>query len=345
MTVLVTGGAGYIGSHACVALLEDGHDIVVLDNLSNSCQESLNRVSEITGKNFPVVIDNVNNRDALDRIFNEFQIDAVMHFAGKKAVGESCELPLEYYRNNVAGTLTLCEAMKAHDISTLIFSSSATVYGDPTTSPITEDFPLSATNPYGQSKLMVEEILRDLVCADELAGEPFWCVALLRYFNPVGAHPSGLIGEDPHDTPNNLLPYMSQVAVGKLEQLSVYGNDYPTRDGTGVRDYIHVMDLAEGHVNALDKLLTVPSSGGCYTWNLGTGNGYSVLEMVRAFEEASGKAVPFQVVARRSGDVAECWADASKAERELNWKASRGLREMMEDTWRWQYKNPEGFSQ
>ncbi|MFT7300238.1 MAG: UDP-glucose 4-epimerase [Porticoccus sp.] len=344
MIVLLTGGAGYIGSHACIALLEDGYDIVVLDNLSNSCQESMKRVSAITGKYFPVVIDDVNDRDALDRIFNEFQIDAVIHFAGKKSVGESCESPLEYYRNNVAGTLTLCEAMKAHSISTLIFSSSATVYGDPTTSPITEDFPLSATNPYGQSKLMVEEILHDLVCADELAGEPFWCVALLRYFNPVGAHSSGLIGEDPHDTPNNLLPYISKVALGKLEQLSVYGNDYPTRDGTGVRDYIHVMDLADGHLNALDKLLAVSSSGGCYTWNLGAGNGYSVLEMIRAFEDVSGIAIPFQVVARRPGDVAECWADVSKSERDLNWKASRDLREVMEDTWRWQCNNPGGFS-
>jgi UDP-glucose 4-epimerase len=345
MTVLVTGGAGYIGSHACVALLEEGYDIVVLDNLSNSCQESLIRVREITGKSFPIVIDDVNNREALDRIFNGYQINAVMHFAGKKAVGESCELPLDYYRNNVAGTLTLCEAMKAHRVRTLIFSSSATVYGDPQTSPITEDFPLSATNPYGQSKLMVEEILRDLVRADELVGESFWCVALLRYFNPVGAHSSGRIGEDPGGIPNNLLPYISQVAVGKLEQLSVFGNDYPTRDGTGVRDYIHVMDLAEGHVKALDKLIAVPPTTGCYTWNLGTGNGYSVLEMVKAFEEASGRAVPYQITACRPGDVAECWADSSKAENELGWKASRGLSDMMEDTWRWQHQNPDGFGQ
>lgn len=345
MTVLVTGGAGYIGSHACVALLEEGYDIVVLDNLSNSCQESLIRVSEITGKKFPIVIDDVNNREALDRIFNDYRINAVMHFAGKKAVGESCELPLDYYRNNVAGTLTLCEAMKAHGVRTLIFSSSATVYGDPHTSPITEDFPLSATNPYGQSKLMVEEILRDLVRADELAGEPFWCVALLRYFNPVGAHSSGRIGEDPGGIPNNLLPYISQVAVGKLKQLSVFGNDYPTRDGTGVRDYIHVMDLAEGHVKALDKLIAGPPMTGCYTWNLGTGNGYSVLEMVKAFEDASGRAVPYQITASRPGDVAECWADSSKAEKELGWKASRGLSDMMEDTWRWQYQNPDGFGQ
>ncbi|MDX2348990.1 MAG: UDP-glucose 4-epimerase GalE [Porticoccus sp.] len=345
MTVLVTGGAGYIGSHTCVALLENNYDIVVLDNLSNSCMESLTRVSEITGKKFPIVIDDVNNAEALDRVFKDYQIDAVMHLAGKKAVGESCELPLDYYRNNVAGTLTLCEAMKAHRVRTLIFSSSATVYGDPQTSPITEDFPLSATNPYGQSKLMVEEILRDLVRADELVGEPLWSVALLRYFNPVGAHSSGRIGEDPGGIPNNLLPYISQVAVGKLKQLSVFGDDYPTRDGTGVRDYIHVMDLAEGHVKALDKLIAVPSSTGCYTWNLGTGNGYSVLEMVKAFEEASGRAVPYQVIASRPGDVAECWADSSKAEDELGWKASRGLSDMMEDTWRWQYQNPDGFGQ
>ncbi|MEH6466069.1 MAG: UDP-glucose 4-epimerase GalE [Porticoccus sp.] len=345
MTVLVTGGAGYIGSHTCVALLEENYDIVVLDNLSNSCLESLNRVSEITGKKFPIVIDDVNNPEALERIFKDYQVTAVMHFAGKKAVGESCELPLDYYRNNVAGTLTLCEAMKAHGIGTLIFSSSATVYGDPHSSPITEDYPLSATNPYGQSKLMVEEILRDLVRADELAGEPFWCVALLRYFNPVGAHSSGRIGEDPGGVPNNLLPYISQVAVGKLKKLSVFGNDYPTRDGTGVRDYIHVMDLAEGHVKALDKLMSPPLTAGCYTWNLGTGNGYSVLEMVKAFEMASGRAVPYQITDCRPGDVAECWADSSKAEEELGWKASRELSDMMEDTWRWQCQNPDGFGQ
>ncbi|MEH6468356.1 MAG: UDP-glucose 4-epimerase GalE [Porticoccus sp.] len=343
MTVLVTGGAGYIGSHTCVALLEENYDIVVLDNLSNSCLESLNRVSEITGKKFPIVIDDVNNPEALERIFKDYQVTAVMHFAGKKAVGESCELPLDYYRNNVAGTLTLCEAMKSHGIGTLIFSSSATVYGDPHSSPITEDFPLSATNPYGQSKLMVEEILRDLVRADELAGEPFWCVALLRYFNPVGAHSSGRIGEDPGGVPNNLLPYISQVAVGKLKILSVFGDNYPTRDGTGVRDYIHVMDLAEGHVKALDKLIAPPLTAGCYTWNLGTGNGYSVLEMVKAFEMASGRAVPYQITDCRQGDVAECWADSSKAEEELGWKASRELSDMMEDTWRWQYQNPDGF--
>ena len=345
MTVLVTGGAGYIGSHTCVALLEENYDIVVLDNLSNSCLESLNRVSEITGKNFPIVIDDVNNPEALERIFKDHQVSAVMHFAGKKAVGESCELPLDYYRNNVAGTLTLCEAMKAHGIGTLIFSSSATVYGDPHSSPITEDFPLSATNPYGQSKLMVEEILRDLVRADELADKPFWCVALLRYFNPVGAHSSGRIGEDPGGEPNNLLPYISQVAVGKLKTLSVFGDNYPTRDGTGVRDYIHVMDLAEGHVNALAKLIASPVTAGCYTWNLGTGNGYSVLEMVKAFEVASGRAVPYQITDRRPGDVAECWADSSKAEDELSWKASRELSDMMEDTWRWQHQNPDGFGE
>jgi UDP-glucose 4-epimerase len=342
MKILVTGGAGYIGSHTCVALLEQGYDVVVLDDLSNSSSESLARVTRITGKNFPLVIDDVSNRNTLDKIFTDYSIDAVIHFAGKKAVGESCEQPLFYYQNNVAGTLVLCEAMQAHGVNTLIFSSSATVYGDPHMTPISEDFPLSATNPYGQSKLMVENILQDLARADKLMDKPFWRVGVLRYFNPVGAHKSGLIGEDPQGIPNNLLPYIAQVAVGKLNILSVFGDDYPTRDGSGVRDYIHVMDLAEGHVKALDRLIAT-NKRGCFTWNLGTGHGYSVLEMIAAFENASAKPVPFKIVARRPGDIAECWADPSKAESELGWRACRGLEVMMEDTWRWQNQNPEGF--
>jgi UDP-glucose 4-epimerase len=343
MNILVTGGAGYIGSHTCVALLEQGHNIVVLDNLSNSSTESLSRIEKITGKNFPIIINDIQNREILDEIFTEYDIQAVLHFAGKKAVGESCEQPLTYYQNNVAGTLVLCESMQANDVNTLIFSSSATVYGDPQTTPITEDFPLSATNPYGQSKLMVETILRDFVNADTLSGKAFWNIGILRYFNPVGAHKSGLIGEDPQGIPNNLLPYISQVAVGKLEKLSVFGGDYCTPDGSGVRDYIHVMDLAEGHIKALGMLVAT-NKPDCFTWNLGTGNGYSVLEMIAAFEVASKKSVPYEIIARRPGDIAECWADPSKAERELNWKASRGLAVMMEDTWRWQSQNPEGFS-
>lgn len=343
MKVLVTGGAGYIGSHTCIALLEQGYEIVVFDNLSNSSLKPLERVREITGKSFPIIIGDVIDRTALDEVFTEYKIDAVLHFAGKKAVGESCVEPLMYYQNNVVGTLTLCEAMKSYQVSALIFSSSATVYGDPHTTPITENFPLSATNPYGQSKLMVENILRDFVVADELSGNNFWQLGILRYFNPVGAHASGLIGEDPQGIPNNLLPYIAQVAVGKLDKLSVFGGDYPTPDGTGVRDYIHVMDLAEGHVKALNALKSKNVSG-CEVWNLGTGNGYSVLEMVKAFEQASERSVPYEITARRSGDIAECWADPSKAERELGWKANKGLNAMMEDTWRWQSANPQGFS-
>ncbi|WP_438951415.1 UDP-glucose 4-epimerase GalE [Porticoccus sp.] len=343
MKVLVTGGAGYIGSHACVALLETGHDIVVLDNFSNSCIKSLDRVKQITGKDFPVFEGDVNHHRILDDIFNSHTINAVMHFAGYKAVGESCEKPLLYYRNNVAGALTLCEAMQKHQVSLLIFSSSATVYGDPTTVPIKENFPLSATNPYGRSKLMVEEILRDLVSAEQLTGSNTWQIGLLRYFNPVGAHPSGLIGEDPNGIPNNLLPYISQVAIGRLPVLSVFGSDYPTVDGTGIRDYLHVTDLAEGHVRALDYLAQSSAAPGCHTWNLGTGKGYSVLEMIRAFESVSGKTVAFKVAPRRAGDIAECWADTSKAERELGWTASRGLPEMMADSWRWQLGNPDGY--
>lgn len=343
MKVLVTGGAGYIGSHACVALLNAGYDVVVLDNFSNSSSLSLERVKQITSREFTLVEADVCDRAVLDNLFSSHTVNAVMHFAGFKAVGESCADPALYYRNNVAGSLTLLEAMQAANIGTFIFSSSATVYGDPATTPITEDFPLQTTNPYGRSKLMVEDILRDLSAADKVTGHPFWKIALLRYFNPVGAHPSGLIGEDPIGIPNNLLPYITQVAVGKLRELSVYGGDYPTRDGTGIRDYLHVMDLAEGHVCALEKLLENGSSPGCRAWNLGTGSGYSVLEMIRAFESVSDTVIPFQIVGRRAGDVAECWSDASRAERELGWKASRTLEDMMRDSWRWQRQNPNGY--
>lgn len=342
MSILVTGGAGYIGSHTTLALLEQGYDVVVLDDLSNSSRESLRRVQEITGRSLSLVIGDVKCYSLLNDVFNDYDIDAVLHFAGKKAVGESCVEPLMYYQNNVAGTLTLCEAMKAHDVSTLIFSSSATVYGDPASTPITEEFPLSTTNPYGQSKLMVENILKDLTVADELTSAPFWRLGILRYFNPVGAHHSGRIGEDPKGIPNNLLPYISQVAVGKLSELSVFGGDYDTVDGTGVRDYIHVMDLAEGHIRALEYLLRNQTPN-CHVWNLGTGNGYSVLEMIHAFEQASRKPVPYKIVDRRPGDIAECWADPSKAATELDWRAERSLDVMMEDAWRWQSENPEGY--
>jgi UDP-glucose 4-epimerase len=335
MRVLVTGGAGYIGSHTSLVLLEAGHDVVVVDNLSNSKREALRRVEELTGR--PIEFHQVDllDRPALDRVFRKGTIDAVLHFAGLKAVGESVSQPLRYFHNNVTGTLVLLEVMDQHQVRTLVFSSSATVYGDPQAVPITEDFPLSATNPYGRSKLMIEEILRDLLRAD-----PAWRVGILRYFNPVGAHPSGRIGEDPDGIPNNLMPYVAQVAVGRLPELAVFGNDYPTPDGTGVRDYIHVMDLAEGHVRALDRLAT---SAGLHVWNLGTGRGYSVLEMVAAFERASGRKVPYWVAPRRAGDVAACWADPGRAREELGWTASRGLDQMCADAWRWQAANPHGY--
>ena len=334
--ILVTGGAGYIGSHTTVALLNAGRDVVVLDNLCNSSQESLRRVKLICGHSPEFVQGDIRDRELLDRIFAEHSIDAVIHFAGLKAVGESVEQPLRYYDNNVSGTITLCQAMAAAGVFTLVFSSSATVYGEPTQMPIREDFPTDTpTNPYGRSKLMVEEVLTDLARSDQR-----WRFALLRYFNPVGAHQSGLIGEDPKGIPNNLLPYISQVAIGKRTELSVFGDDYHTIDGTGVRDYIHVVDLANGHLKALKALEVHP---GVNIWNLGTGNGYSVLEIVKAFEKASGQTVPYQIEPRRAGDIAECWADPRKAHLELNWKAERGLDEMMEDTWRWQLKNPNGY--
>ncbi|WP_207063970.1 UDP-glucose 4-epimerase GalE [Motiliproteus sp. SC1-56] len=336
MTILVTGGAGYIGSHACVELLNAGYDLVVVDNLSNSHETALARVREISGREFTFVRGDIRDRSMLDLLFKRRPIEAVIHFAGLKAVGESCQQPLRYYQNNVAGTLTLCEAMAAAGVKRLVFSSSATVYGDPASVPIRENFPTCATNPYGRSKLMIEELLADLQAAD-----PEWRIARLRYFNPVGAHPSGRIGEDPNGIPNNLLPYIAQVAVGRLAELQVFGGDYPTPDGTGVRDYIHVVDLVLGHLKALEALR---SPCGLLTCNLGTGRGYSVLEMVRAFEAASGRPVPYSVVERRPGDVAQCYADPAESKALLGWQAERGLQEMMEDAWRWQASNPNGYS-
>ncbi|HKJ34492.1 MAG TPA: UDP-glucose 4-epimerase GalE [Balneolales bacterium] len=335
MKVLVTGGAGYIGSHTCVELLNEGFEIVVVDNLANSKKESLQRVEKLTGKKVPFYQVDLRNKAALNDVFTENNIDAVIHFAGLKAVGESVSIPLEYYHNNVTGTLILCEVMHKHHVKKIVFSSSATVYGDPETVPIKEDFPLHATNPYGRTKLMIEEILRDLHVSDES-----WGIALLRYFNPVGAHESGEIGEDPNGIPNNLLPYISQVAVGKLPKLNVFGDNYPTPDGTGVRDYIHVVDLAIGHLKALEKL---ENETGVLTYNLGTGQGYSVLDMVHAFEKASGKDIPYEIVDRRPGDIATCYADPSKAENELHWKAKKGIDEMCASTWKWQSKNPNGY--
>jgi UDP-glucose 4-epimerase len=337
MHILVTGGAGYIGSHTCLELLDAGHDVTVVDNLSNSSYESIRRVEGLTGKKITFYEVDLLDKPALEKVFErtDTAIDAVIHFAGKKAVGESVELPLVYYHNNISGTLVLAGVMNDFGVKNIIFSSSATVYGDPATVPITEDFPLSCTNPYGRTKLMVEEILQDLYVSDTS-----WNVILLRYFNPVGAHSSGQIGEDPDGIPNNLVPYISQVAVGKLDKLSVFGGDYPTEDGTGVRDYIHVVDLAKGHVKALDKIVQSP---GVVIYNLGTGKGYSVLEMVKAFAEVSQKEVPYAIVERRAGDIAACYADPTKANSELGWKAECGLVEMCQDTWRWQKNNPKGY--
>jgi len=335
MRILVTGGAGYIGSHTCLELLEAGHEVVIVDSLLNSQKESLRRVEELTGKSVKFYKVDLRNIEQLRGVFSENKIEAVIHFAGLKAVGESVSMPLRYYENNIGGTLNLCRVMAEHKVKNIVFSSSATVYGDPASVPITEDFPLSATNPYGNSKLFIEYILRDLHTSDAA-----WNVILLRYFNPVGAHKSGRIGESPNEIPNNLMPYISQVAVGKLQELSVFGNDYPTPDGTGVRDYIHVVDLALGHLKALDKLTADP---GVVTYNLGTGKGCSVLELVKNFEEASGRKVPYKIVARRPGDIAQCYADPAKARRELGWQAARDIAEMCEDTWRWQSQNPRGF--
>ncbi|GAA4492468.1 UDP-glucose 4-epimerase GalE [Pseudaeromonas paramecii] len=335
MAILVTGGTGFIGSHTVVELLNAGHEVVVADNFCNSHPIVLERIEAIAGRRPHFYELDVRDGQALATVFSQHTIEAVIHFAGLKAVGESCRIPLTYYQNNIAATLTLCEQMAAAGVFNLVFSSSATVYGDPASVPIREDFPLSATNPYGRSKLMVEEILRDMVKADAR-----WAVVLLRYFNPVGAHESGLIGEDPNGIPNNLLPFITQVAVGRLPQLSVFGDDYPTPDGTGVRDYIHVVDLAIGHLKALSRM---QQGRGVFTYNLGTGKGYSVLEMVKAFEAASGKPIPFKIAPRRAGDIAECWADPAFAASELDWQAQRDLDCMMRDSWNWQANNPQGY--
>ncbi|WP_110456296.1 UDP-glucose 4-epimerase GalE [Shewanella algidipiscicola] len=335
MTILVTGGAGYIGSHTLVELLNDNQDVVVIDNLSNASVEALARVERITQKQITFYQGDVLNKAFLHKVFTDHQITAVIHFAGLKAVGESVAQPLRYYENNVTGTLVLCEVMADFNVKKLVFSSSATVYGDPASLPITEDFPTGATNPYGQSKLMVEHILSDLYHSD-----PSWNIARLRYFNPVGAHASGLIGEDPNDIPNNLMPFIAQVAVGKRAFLSVFGDDYDTHDGTGVRDYIHVVDLALGHLKALEKL---NSGCGLVTYNLGTGQGYSVLDMVKAFEKACGHSIPYQISPRRPGDIAACYADPIKAQTALNWQAMHSIEDMANSSWHWQSNNPNGY--
>ena len=336
MKILVTGGTGYIGSHTCVELLNNGYEIVVIDNFSNSKKDVVEKIKEITKKDFIFYEGDVCNPDLLDKVFTENKIDAVIHFAGYKAVGESVAKPLKYYHNNLESTISLLEAMTKYNCKKIAFSSSATVYGKPEKLPIKEDFPLSTTNPYGTTKLMIEDILRDVYKSDNT-----WSTAILRYFNPIGAHESGLIGENPNDIPNNLMPYITKVAIGELKQLRVFGNDYPTHDGTGVRDYIHVVDLAVGHVKALEKLATNP---GLVTYNLGTGNGYSVLDVVKAFSEASGREIPYEIVDRRPGDIATCYADPKKANEELGWKAERGIKEMCEDSWRWQSNNPKGYN-
>ncbi|NRD74652.1 UDP-glucose 4-epimerase GalE [Shewanella sp. VB17] len=336
MTILITGGAGYIGSHTAVELLNANQSIIVIDNLVNSSIEALYRVETITGKSVTFYQGDVLNKAFLQKVFTDHPIESVIHFAGLKAVGESVAQPLRYYENNVSGTLVLCEVMAENNVKNLVFSSSATVYGDPVSLPITEDFPTGATNPYGQSKLMVENILDDLHRSD-----PSWNIARLRYFNPVGAHASGSIGEDPNDIPNNLMPFIAQVAIGKRDALNIFGDDYDTHDGTGVRDYIHVVDLAVGHLKALDKLSKKP---GLVTYNLGTGIGYSVIDMVNAFEKASGKSIDYQIVARRPGDIAACYADPLKAKNELGWQANHTLEDMAQSSWHWQSKNPNGYA-
>ena len=338
MKILVTGGAGYIGSHTCVELLEAGYDVVVLDNLYNASKKALDRVETITGKKVTFYEADIRSREALEQIFEREGIDAVIHFAGLKAVGESVAKPIEYYSNNIAGTLTLCDVMKNHGVKNIIFSSSATVYGDPAFVPITEECPKGiCTNPYGWTKWMLEQVLMDIQKSD-----PEWNVILLRYFNPIGAHKSGMIGEDPKGIPNNLLPYVAQVAIGKLECLGVFGNDYDTPDGTGVRDYIHVVDLAKGHVKAIGKLA---EKEGVSIYNLGTGNGYSVLQVVAAFEKACGHAVKYQIKPRRAGDIAACYCDQKKKKKELGWEAEYGIDEMCADSWNWQKQNPNGYEE
>jgi UDP-glucose 4-epimerase len=335
MTILVTGGTGYIGSHTVVELLSAGHEVVIVDNLVNSKAEVINRLQKITGRTIPFYQVDLLDQPALTQIFSRQKFDAVIHFAGLKAVGESVSQPLNYYQNNLVGTLNLLETMKQFNVNNLVFSSSATVYAPADKMPITEDYPLGPTNPYGWTKFMIEQFLRDLYTSD-----PSWNIALLRYFNPVGAHPSGLIGEDPKGIPNNISPYLARVAVGKLPQLPVFGNDYPTPDGTGIRDYIHVLDLADGHLKALEKLSSHP---GLVTYNLGTGRGVSVLELITAFSAAIGKKIPYKITSRREGDIAVCYADCSKANTELGWKATRTLDDMCADTWRWQSQNPHGY--
>ena len=336
MSILVTGGAGYIGSHTSIELLQAGYDIVIVDNFCNSKPESLNRIEELTGKKPKFYEVDILDRDGLNKVFDENNIEAVIHFAGLKAVGESVEKPIEYYENNISGTLVLCDVMRKHNVKKIVFSSSATVYGMNNKVPFSEDMPTaSATNPYGSTKLFIEQILSDIYVSDNE-----WSVALLRYFNPIGAHESGRIGEDPNGIPNNLMPYITQVAVGKRKELSVFGNDYDTHDGTGVRDYIHVVDLAKGHLKAVGKVL---SSNGVEAYNLGTGIGYSVLDVVNSFEKASGQKVPYKIVERRAGDIATCYADATKALRELGWKAEKNLDDMCRDSWRWQKNNPNGY--
>jgi UDP-glucose 4-epimerase len=335
MQILVTGGAGYIGSHTCLELLQAGYDVVVVDNLSNSKEESLRRVQKLADKALTFYPVDICNRQALEDVFKRHTIEAVVHFAGLKAVGESTTVPLRYYQNNVTGSLVLCETMAAHGVKNIVFSSSATVYGDISPAPLREDYPLAPINPYGRTKWMIEEILRDLAKADAA-----WNMALLRYFNPVGAHPSGQIGEDPNGIPNNLFPYVTQVAVGRLPEVRVFGDDYPTPDGTGIRDYIHVVDLAVGHLRALEKLRQSP---GVVTYNLGTGRGNSVLEVVHSFEKACGKKIPYKVVERRPGDAAISYADPTLAQKELGWKAQRDLDEMCRDAWHWQELNPQGY--
>ena len=337
MSILVAGGAGYIGSHTCVELLEAGYEVVVVDNLYNASEESLKRVEKITGKSVTFYEADILDKEALNKIFDAHEIEAVIHFAGYKAVGESVQKPIEYYHNNMTGTLVLCDVMRAHGVKNIVFSSSATVYGDPAQIPITENCPKGQpTNPYGWTKSMLEQVLTDIHTSDKE-----WNVILLRYFNPIGAHKSGMIGEDPKGIPNNLVPYVAQVAVGKRPALGVFGNDYDTPDGTGVRDYIHVVDLAAGHVKAIEKLRENP---GVEVYNLGTGNGYSVLQVVAAFEKACGHAIPYEIKPRREGDIATCYCDPKKAKDELGWEAKYGIDEMCEDSWRWQSTNPDGYA-
>lgn len=338
MTMLLTGGAGYIGSHTALVLLQAGYEVVVYDNLSNASRESLRRVERLSGRSLTFIEADIRDTARLQQALTEHAIETVIHFAGLKAVGESTQKPLAYYENNVGGTLSLCEAMRGADVRTLVFSSSATVYAESDVMPLTEDAPTGRpTNPYGSSKLMIEWILQDLHAAN-----PDWSIAILRYFNPAGAHESGDIGEDPNGIPNNLLPFVSQVAIGRLPELSIYGDDYPTPDGTGVRDYIHVMDLAEGHLKAARAIADGP---GLHTWNLGAGKGHSVLEAVRAFERVSGRKVPYRIVARRPGDIAQCWANPHKAETELDWHCRRSIDDIMADAWRWQSNNPQGYDE